>query len=232
MRSVTVLRAAATLVVVGGGGWCAVDLAGPAAQGLLGGPRTFEQAVTGSCGVLLLGCAAWLALVVTTGVLGALLRLLPQRGVVEHVARALDRCTPTVVRGVVATALGLSVAAGAAGPALADVTGPAPVHDLAGLALPDRTVGGGPVPSASPRASSASGRVVVRPGDSLWAIAARRLPSTASDAETARAVDRLYAANRTAVGPDPDLIVPGTSLLLPVLPVLPDLDAHHRKDRP
>ena len=58
---------------------------------------------------------------------------------------------------------------------------------------------------------------MVRSGDSLWSITAGLLPAGAPD----RAVDAgwrvLHAANRTQVGPDPDLIRPGTRLVVPDL---------------
>jgi len=226
MRSSPVLRATAALLATGAAGWLAVRLAAPVALGLVGGPATFEQAVTGTCGLLLLGCTAWLVVVVTTGFLAGLLRLLPPRAGVAAVARALDGCTPAVVRGVVATTLGLSVAAGVAGPALADPTNPVPASGITGLALPDRAVGAGPGTSTARRPPSGTDSVVVRAGDTLWAIARAGLPVSATDAETAAAVHRLYAANRSRIGTDPDLILPGTPL------VLPDRAAHHRKDRP
>jgi hypothetical protein len=79
---------------------------------------------------------------------------------------------------------------------------------LTGLPLPDLpTSPGGQYDDGGPRFV-----IVVRPGDSLWAIARRALPSHAPDVEVARAVDRLYARNRDVVGPDPDLIQPGTQL--------------------
>ncbi|NUR09821.1 MAG: LysM peptidoglycan-binding domain-containing protein, partial [Nocardioidaceae bacterium] len=77
-------------------------------------------------------------------------------------------------------------------------------------------VGPGP-PVGTPRRAPAAASVVVRPGDSLWAIAARHLPPSASVADTARAVHRLYAANADRIGPDPDLVRPGTPLVLPHL---------------
>lgn len=70
-----------------------------------------------------------------------------------------------------------------------------------GLPMPDL-----PAPQPSPR------HVVVRPGDCLWALAARELGPQASDADVARSVDAWYAANAATIGPDPDLIFPGTRL--------------------
>jgi nucleoid-associated protein YgaU len=81
---------------------------------------------------------------------------------------------------------------------------------VAGLALPDRATG-------AVRAAADPEHVAVRPGDSLWSITAGLLPAGAPD----RAVDAgwrlLHAANRTRVGPDPDLVRPGTRLVVPDL---------------
>jgi LysM domain len=56
----------------------------------------------------------------------------------------------------------------------------------------------------------------VRLHDTLWGIAAARLPAGSGSAAT---IDRywrqVYAANRAAVGADPDLIHPGTRLAVP-----------------
>jgi nucleoid-associated protein YgaU len=57
--------------------------------------------------------------------------------------------------------------------------------------------------------------VVVRPGDSLWAIAQRHLPPRASAEQIAAAWPRWYAANRRLIGPNPDLLLPGQRLTPP-----------------
>jgi nucleoid-associated protein YgaU len=60
--------------------------------------------------------------------------------------------------------------------------------------------------------------VVVRAGDSLWAIAEASLRSAgrpATDQQVAQAWPRWWAANREAVGDDPDLLHPGTVLRPP-----------------
>ncbi len=62
---------------------------------------------------------------------------------------------------------------------------------------------------------AAPGEVVVRTGDSLWSLAAARLPRSAGPAEVDRAWRELYAANRAAIGADPGLIRPGQRLQLP-----------------
>lgn len=67
------------------------------------------------------------------------------------------------------------------------------------------------------RAGDAPGdaAVVVRRGDSLWAIASRELGPTASEAAVDARWRRWYAANRSVIGADPDLISPGIRLVPP-----------------
>jgi nucleoid-associated protein YgaU len=65
------------------------------------------------------------------------------------------------------------------------------------------------------RSLRVSGDVVVRPGDTLWGIAARHLPPGACNAGIAREWPRWYQANRRVVGADPDLIRPGQHLRPP-----------------
>lgn len=57
--------------------------------------------------------------------------------------------------------------------------------------------------------------VVVHRGDTLWGIAARHLGPDAAPADIAEEWPRWYVANRNAIGPDPDLIRPGTVLTAP-----------------
>jgi hypothetical protein len=78
---------------------------------------------------------------------------------------------------------------------------------LAGLAFPDLP----DVVASDP----ASKRRIVRHGDSLWRIAREDLPPDAPDSAVCREVAAIYAANRALIGPDPDLILPGTELTLP-----------------
>lgn len=57
--------------------------------------------------------------------------------------------------------------------------------------------------------------VVVKPGDSLWTIAAARLGPTATDVDVALAWPKWYAANRTTIGGDPMVLQPGQVLQPP-----------------
>lgn len=71
------------------------------------------------------------------------------------------------------------------------------------------------------------GKYLVRPGDSLWSIAERLL-----DGAGPRQIDakwrQIHRANRSVIGPDPDLIIPGTTLRIP----RPSTDLPHDHHRP
>jgi nucleoid-associated protein YgaU len=54
--------------------------------------------------------------------------------------------------------------------------------------------------------------VTVRPGDSLWGIAAARLGSDASAGAITASWRHIYAGNRRLIGPDPGVIRPGQQL--------------------
>jgi hypothetical protein len=80
---------------------------------------------------------------------------------------------------------------------------------IAGLAFPD-------LPGAvAGTASSTPELRTVRRGDSLWRIARDELAPSAPDSAVCGEVAAIYAANRALIGPDPDLILPGTELTLP-----------------
>ena len=56
---------------------------------------------------------------------------------------------------------------------------------------------------------------MVRSGESLWSIAADRLGPGATNAETAREVQRLWDLNADTIGTgDPDLLIAGQKLRL------------------
>ncbi len=123
--------------------------------------------------------------------------------------RIAARIAPPGWRAAAAGCLGLAVTIAAAGGAGATDPGPA---RLDGLPLPDRPVGA-LAPTAEP-----GGVVTVQPGDTLWDLAAARLPAAAGDARIDRSWHAWYAANRRTVGPDPDLLLPGQQLTPPAAP--------------
>ena len=94
---------------------------------------------------------------------------------------------------------------------------------LSGLPLPDRATDREPLPTAPrpppavrrPATPPATDPVVVRPGDTLWDLAAAALPAGADDAEIARCSQEIWRLNRDVVGADPDLIHPAQRLHVP-----------------
>lgn len=167
--------------------------------------------------------AAWLVVAWFAGcLLLCLLGRVP--GVVGRSARALARrVTPALVRRLVEATLGATLVVTATAHAAQAASGPA-------LGVGSTSGGGTPAGAAKERLPSPdrpdvtrerrrphdhSRTVVVRRGDSLWSLAAAHLPGRPSDAQTARAWPRWYAANRAVVGADPDLIHPGQRLRAP-----------------
>jgi nucleoid-associated protein YgaU len=124
---------------------------------------------------------------------------------------------PVLLRRAVLAGCGVALAGGLTSPALAtpgqvhqDRTGSAVTAVLGGLPLPDRATG------AFPGAGHAAHReVVVRPGDTLWGLAARELADTAGDAAIAERWHLIYELNRDLIGDDPDAIQPDQRLRLP-----------------
>jgi hypothetical protein len=195
---------------------------------------------------LLAGGLAWA--VGTALTLSALLTLaaaLP--GLARSGTAALERAwAPGFVRRALAAALGLTaagVASSSAGSAWAatSITPPTPWHTPASTAgfvadrpvvasVPATTLGSHPAPT--PEARSAPARhaepdastppraeVVVRPGDTLWDLAAEWLGPAATAAQIAAEWPRWHVANLPVIGPDPDLLRPGQRLVIPPPPV-------------
>ncbi len=161
------------------------------------GARSYDQLLAGLAGWVLVGCALWAAL----WVLAALVETvsdgrLPALGWVG---------APTRVRPVLLAVVGLVLAGAPAHAA------PRPGPDLP---VPARPVAG--AAEAAARPSPPSGRaVVVRRGDTLWALAKEQLPSGATAGVVADSVRAWHAHNRVVIGPDPDLIRPGQRLHAP-----------------
>ncbi|MEP6598831.1 MAG: LysM domain-containing protein [Actinomycetota bacterium] len=190
----------------------------------------------------LASAALWLvALWLAIGLLAILASVLP--GTVGRVAHhTADSLLPAVLIRVVASAAGVGVLVGSAAPGAAGAQPPA--RPSAGtVAFPSPSwptdtaatsrieVGwpGAPAlpagtpsvpPASSPPSAAHDADVTVAKGDSLWLIAARRLGPDAAIAAVAAAWPRWYATNRSVIGADPGLIVPG-QLLHPPAPAAP-----------
>lgn len=201
----TVLAAGAPVLLLAGP-WLPLPGRGP-----VGGPTGFAGLLTTTCALALVISWAWLALG-TVAVAASTLRT-PRS---SSPARPV-RWVPTTLRLVVPVLVGATVVAApsTASPGPGAGTGDASPASTAtggtgsswvGLPLPDRVV----------TAGHRQPTVVVRPGDSLWRITARQLPSTAPARVVDRGWRRLARANAARV-PDPHLIVPGTRLRLPPL---------------
>jgi nucleoid-associated protein YgaU len=87
--------------------------------------------------------------------------------------------------------------------------------DLDGLRLPDLPVADRHGRARSGPRERPTASIVVRRGDCLWNLAAELIGPTADASDVGSAARALYRANRHRVGPDPNLIFPGTQLTLP-----------------
>jgi nucleoid-associated protein YgaU len=126
----------------------------------------------------------------------ALVALLASWRPTKRMAVAL---TPRLIRAAVFTTVSGTLVIG---PAHAD-------SDLDGLPFPDRGT------TAGPTAVSTGGHHVVKAGESLWTIATDALPPAVTPAQVASTSAAWYDANRTVIGPDPNLILPGQQLTAP-----------------
>ncbi len=102
-------------------------------------------------------------------------------------------------------------------PAPPNPSHPNPTHSTPAHSTPTRRVPAArPVLSTTPASSGhAEDSVRVRAGDSLWQLAADRLDDAASPGRVTHYWQRIYAANRSVIGADPDHIDPGQQLVLP-----------------
>jgi nucleoid-associated protein YgaU len=64
------------------------------------------------------------------------------------------------------------------------------------------------------RSPELAAHYTVKAGDSLWKIAADQLPAHASNRDVAQRWQEIFELNREALGDDPNLIHPGTTLAL------------------
>ena len=158
-------------------------------------PATPDEALVRVC-VGALGLAAgWAWLQAMAGVTDA------WRGTTGAVPSG---AVPSGVRRLALAACGMALASALTAPAHADTDGPRS-DPLSGLPLPERAEG-----PSHPRQHS----VVVRPGDTLWALAERDVSAPATDRQVTARWHAVYRRNRGVIGPDPDLILPGQVLKL------------------
>ena len=153
-------------------------------------PATPDDALVRLCLGALVLAAGWAWLPARAGVADA------WRGTPRHVHRGERRLA--------LVACGLALASALTAPAHADTDSPR-ADPLSGLPLPERAEG-----PAHPRHHA----VVVRPGDTLWALAEHDLPAPATDRQVSARWRAVYRRNRDVIGPDPDLIRPGQVLNL------------------
>lgn len=176
--------------------------------------------VVAAAALLAWALAIWLAVTVLVTAAGQL------PGVAGRLAGAgARRIAPAAIRRAVEVTLGLTVAVG--------VLGAAPASAASSPAAATTNVAGASAtgPSAArpdldwPRGTAPAESVLVRPGDSLWRLAARQLQAagtpTPSRAQVAQAWPSWWSANRGLVGDDPDLIQPGMRLSPPATPDSP-----------
>lgn len=180
-------------------------------------------------GAMLAGLAAVVAWVVVVRLLvtalAVALAALP--GALGDLGRTVATTwSPAVTRGLVRAALGAAVASGplAAQTAQAawgdqaiyptlDRVNSAPA--AASISAPARPDSPSPGSVAGGAGAGAGHVVVVRPGDTLWGIAAENLGRGQSPSQVARAWPEWYEANRSIIGPDPDRIAVGLRLRPP-----------------
>src|SRR4051812_20176742 len=179
-----------------------------------------DAALATVAGAALWCAAAWLA----AGLLAATLGRLP--GAIGRGSQTVaDHVVPRVLRRLIAGSAGVGIllAPGSVAGAVGAPAGP-PAGAVTAAALPtpgwpvDPTPAPLPAPdwpAQAPPETHGADTIRVRPGDSLWLIAARRLGPHPAAAAVASKWPRWYAANRDVIGPDPSVIHPGQRLHAP-----------------
>lgn len=156
--------------------------------------RDFDGLLTWAAGWLLIAVATWSAVLA----IALLLSCRARTGLAGRWLLAL--CCPRPWRTALLVSVGAASVTAGVTPAHAESWRPPSL---------DR-----PADSAAAARPAPDLRVTVRAGDSLWSLMRSRFP-TADDPTLAVLVRRTYAANRAAIGPDPDLLHPGEQLRMP-----------------
>ena len=154
------------------------------------------------------------------GVIGLLLTAATAApGLLGRVAAALLRgVLPAGARRAVAVALGIGLGVGLTTPAFATAPGSvaAAAPDWPPAAAAPDWPDAAPAEPAPDRPTPVDGDHVVLRGDCLWDIAAADLTAAAgsppTDTAIADAVAAWWTTNRSVIGPDPDLLLPGQVL--------------------
>jgi hypothetical protein len=205
------------------GGW------GPGWSWLKADPQRALALLAGAAGWLL---AAWLFLVTALRLIAA-----SAHAASSVAERAAVFLTPRFARGALEFMLGAALAVGGGAPALAagipagvsastqpslapvpaPVVAPPELPPLLDLDRPDVkpavSTPSAPAPAAPAVHPALTHRV--RPGDTLWGLAAARLPVGSSAQQITRGWQEWYLANRQQIGPDPSLLLLGESLRVP-----------------
>jgi hypothetical protein len=117
---------------------------------------------------------------------------------------------PQVPTNDVTPALGVTPAAG-----VTPTAPPSTSSNAAASSSPSVLVEASTSTGRPPRKSSDTRFHIVKPGESLWSIAKRLLGPTATPAEIAREVNRLWELNKESIGTgNPDLLIAGAKLRL------------------
>ena len=202
-----------------------------AASGEAGDPVTFPMLVLAGCAVAATLAWLWLLVAVASVLVDCRLPVrCPQP--LRLLVLALVGVSAVAVPAQAAPAPPPDPAGGRA--ALSGVAAPSGLTPgssvptgLTGLPVPDRPLTTVPASASTSSASAGardgtppqrpapSPRVRVDPGDSLWSIAAQRLPPGASAGDLDRAWRQIARLNRPRLPDGPHLLVPGQQLRLP-----------------
>ena len=185
------------------------------------GPEAVADALAVAVAALGAAVATWYA--ATAAAVGACMAARTAGAHWRRLESLVLRSGAPLLRGALAGSAGLALSAALAGtaaagagvaPGLPDELGWAPGT----AAAPQQGSGATDAPTKPAEEAPAHGTHVVRPGESLWSIARDALLERAlepSDRAVAAHWPRWYQANRSAVGPDPNLIHPGQHLVAP-----------------